>query len=147
MTTISQLYQPHHRTCDEAFAEAEAAAADGKWDLARQLTTRFKRLLEVHFASEEGTLFPAFEAATGMQGGPTMVMRLEHEQMRGMLGALDTAAQQQAKDTYLGAAETLLVLMQQHNLKEENVLYPMCDRALTEGSLLATIDAELRSGT
>ncbi|TRZ68118.1 MAG: hemerythrin domain-containing protein, partial [Rhodocyclaceae bacterium] len=27
-------------------------------------------------------------------------------------------------------AETLLILMQQHNMKEENILYPMCDQAL-----------------
>ena len=31
---------------------------------------------------------------------------------------------------YLGVAETLLIMMQQHNMKEENVLYPMCDQHL-----------------
>jgi iron-sulfur cluster repair protein YtfE (RIC family) len=33
--------------------------------------------------------------------------------------------------TTAGNAETLLIMMQQHNVKEENVLYPMCDQHLT----------------
>lgn len=33
------------------------------------------------------------------------------------------------------AAETLLFLMQQHNSKEETVLYPMADRMLSDALL------------
>jgi hemerythrin-like domain-containing protein len=143
MTTISELYEAHHRKCDEAFAEAEGAASDSKWDMAKAATTRFTAMLEAHFQSEEGTLFPAFEAAAGMRTGPTAVMRLEHEQMRGLIGSLGDAAKRQAKDDFLGACETLLVLMQQHNLKEENILYPMCDRALSDAALLTTIGQQL----
>jgi hypothetical protein len=32
----------------------------------------------------------------------------------------------------MGNAETLLIMMQQHNVKEENVLYPMCDQHLAD---------------
>jgi len=35
-------------------------------------------------------------------------------------------------DDYAGTAETLLIIMQQHNVKEENVLYPMCDQRLAD---------------
>jgi tRNA 2-thiouridine synthesizing protein A len=35
-------------------------------------------------------------------------------------------------DDYAGNAETLLIMMQQHNVKEENVLYPMCDQHLAD---------------
>jgi iron-sulfur cluster repair protein YtfE (RIC family) len=35
-------------------------------------------------------------------------------------------------DEYAGNAETLLIMMHQHNMKEENVLYPMCDRHLKD---------------
>ncbi len=49
-------------------------------------------------------------------------------------------------DDYLGYAETLLIMMQQHNLKEENVLYPMCDQHLSSRSteLLALLESGLR---
>lgn len=143
MTTILELFEPHHRKCDEAFADAEAAASEGRWDEAKAATARFAAMLEAHLTSEEGTLFPAFEAASGMRGGPTMVMRMEHDQMRGMVKALERALAAKSTDDYLGAAETMLVLMQQHNLKEENMLYPMCDRALSDPALLEKLGKQL----
>lgn len=145
MTTISDLYQPHHRRCDDLFAEAEAAASDGKWDAAREATARFAKLLEAHLSSEEGTLFPALEQATGMRGGPTAVMRSEHQHMRAMVKSLEGAVERKAKDDYLGTSETLLVLMQQHNMKEEHILYPMCDRELSDAALLEKIGQQLAS--
>ena len=33
-------------------------------------------------------------------------------------------------EAFLGEAETLMVLTQQHNMKEEQILYPMTDRSL-----------------
>jgi hemerythrin-like domain-containing protein len=75
-------------------------------------------------------LFPAFEAASGMAGGPTQVMRHEHAQMRDLLEQMRGALARRAADTFAGAAETLLILMQQHNMKEENILYPMCNNSL-----------------
>jgi hemerythrin-like domain-containing protein len=35
------------------------------------------------------------------------------------------------QEQYLGLAETLLILMQQHNAKEEQILYPMSDNLLS----------------
>jgi iron-sulfur cluster repair protein YtfE (RIC family) len=35
-------------------------------------------------------------------------------------------------DDYAGNTETLLIMMQQHNMKEEHVLYPMCDQHLAD---------------
>ena len=46
-------------------------------------------------------------------------------------------------DDYFGIAETLLIMMQQHNTKEENMLYPMCDQHL--GGDGAPVLAQLRS--
>lgn len=75
-------------------------------------------------------LFPAFENATGMRQGPTQVMRMEHGQMRALVGQMEAALAARDGEGYAGAAETLLILMQQHNMKEENILYPMCDQSL-----------------
>ena len=45
-------------------------------------------------------------------------------------------------------ADTLLIMMQQHNMKEENILYPMCDQHLAGETpeLLARLEAELAEG-
>jgi hemerythrin-like domain-containing protein len=77
-------------------------------------------------------LFPAFEARTGMSGGPTFVMRAEHQQMNGLLAEMNAALNQSDGKSYLGLSETLLMLMRQHNMKEENILYPMSDQALAD---------------
>ena len=75
-------------------------------------------------------------------------MRFEHEQMRPLLAQLGDACAARDGEAYAGAAETLLILMQQHNMKEENILYPMCDQALgAEAERLgAKMDAMLEKG-
>ena len=87
--------------------------------------------LNAHFDAEESTLFPAFEQATGMTQGPTAVMRSEHRNMRDTLAALQYALDKQDADDFAGEAETLLIMMQQHNMKEESVIYPMLDTRLS----------------
>jgi hemerythrin-like domain-containing protein len=130
MSTILEFLATDHRACDELFASAEDAAGNHNWDSARRLFDNFQAAMAHHLAMEENVLFPAFEERTGMRGGPTQVMRMEHEQMRALIADMAAAAQAGNESAYLGASETLNMLMQQHNLKEENMLYPMSDNAL-----------------
>lgn len=130
MTSISQFLTEDHRHCDALFADAESAAADGQMETARLLAGQFLRAMETHFDMEESVLFPAFEDATGMVMGPTQVMRSEHHQMRDVFAQMRQAAEDGNADLFLGLSETLLMLMQQHNLKEEQMLYRMADTAL-----------------
>lgn len=130
MTSLTDPMHRHHKHCDDLFAAAEAAAADRDWTAAAARMTEFHDQLETHFRTEEEVLFPAFEAATGMTAGPTQMMRHEHMQMRDLVMRMENARQQHDAESFAGAAETLLILMQQHNMKEENILYPMCDRSL-----------------
>jgi hemerythrin-like domain-containing protein len=143
MSTILDFMGGNHRACDDLFAAAEGAAAQKNWDSARSLFERFQAAMAHHLAMEEKVLFPAFEARTGMSMGPTQVMRMEHEQMRGLLQEMASAVANADQGRYLGLSETLNMLMQQHNLKEENVLYPMTDQVL-EGerdSLIRSMEA------
>ena len=130
MSAILDFLGNDHRACDDLFASAESAAAQKNWDSARSLFERFQAAMAHHLAMEEEVLFPAFEARTGMSAGPTQVMRMEHEQMRGLLEDMASAVAACNQDGYLGLSETLNMLMQQHNLKEENMLYPMSDQVL-----------------
>lgn len=125
------LGDDHHR-CDALFARAEEQVAKGDWSQARASHDAFIQGMEHHFAMEESVLFPAFEAASGSEMGPTAVMRHEHGQMRQLFAAMEEAQARQSSDDYLGNSETLLILMSQHNAKEEQILYTMCDRMLAE---------------
>lgn len=130
MESIAEFLSHDHAHCDALFAQAEAAAASRDWTQAGVANAAFRQAMAHHFAMEENVLFPAFEAATGSLAGPTQVMRGEHAQMNALFDAMDAALRGQDGDAFLGHAETLLWLMRQHNLKEENMLYPMSDRVL-----------------
>lgn len=132
MNSLTEPLHQHHKHCDELFVDAEAAAAAKDWTRCADMLARFRDEMEGHFRTEEEMLFPAFEATTGITGGPTQMMRIEHANMRELMDRMQTALAQTAADDFAGAAETLLVFMQQHNMKEENILYPMCDRSLAD---------------
>ena len=127
---IKQFMAQDHRDCDLLFAKAENAASKNDWATASQAFNEFIQAMERHLGIEEQELFPAFEEETGILTGPTEMMRMEHEQMRGLFSEMGEAMQQQNSDDYLGAAETLLILMQQHNMKEEQILYNIMDQRL-----------------
>jgi hemerythrin-like domain-containing protein len=127
---LAAFFTQDHRSCDELWTRVEAAGEEGAESIAAAWR-RFDRSLRGHLAMEEEVLFPAFEAATGMtDSGPTFVMRMEHDQMRGLLDQMGAALERGDHDALLDQGDTLLMLIQQHNQKEEGMLYPMSERAL-----------------
>ena len=129
---IKEFMAQDHRNCDLLFAKAENAAAKDDWTTASQAFNEFVQAMERHLGIEEQELFPAFEAETGVVTGPTEMMRMEHDQMRVLFAEMRYAMEQQLSDDYLGFADTLLILMQQHNLKEEQILYNVMDQRLPD---------------
>ena len=88
-------------------------------------------------------MFPAFEDATGMTQGPTMVMRIEHEQMKQLLNSLQEDVNKKDKDHFFGVSESLMMLMQQNNMKEEQMLYKMADMHL--GTLVSKVIEDMKA--
>ena len=74
MTTIRTFMTDDHRRCDDFFAEAEQAIGKKNLPAARAAFGHFRSAMLAHFDCEEKTLFPTFEAKTGMRMGPTQVM-------------------------------------------------------------------------
>ena len=149
MLNIKSFMTEDHRRCDEILATAEQAVVNQAWDHALAAFTRFQQAVLQHFATEEAMLFPAFEEKTGMHNGPTEVMRGEHAQMRELMEAARQALLAQDADDYSGNTETLLIMMQQHNIKEENILYPLCDQHLRDqmDTLLPGLQAKIQTQT
>lgn len=143
MTSLTEPLRQHHQHCDDLFVAAENAVRAGDWTRAQGELSAFLAAMETHFCSEEEMLFPAFETTTGMSMGPTRIMRHEHAQMRELCKQMEAALTGRNAEAYASAADTLLVMMQQHNMKEENILYPMCDRELEARA--PRLGAELRA--
>lgn len=56
------------------------------------------------------------------------MMRMEHAQMRQLMADMEAAVAHEDDERYLGLSETMMMVMQQHNMKEEQMLYPMTDQ-------------------
>ena len=126
-----ETLRAEHRSCDSALILIEQAVRGGDWDVAGAAQHVFVDQTEQHFRYEEEHLFPelaqAFPAAAA---GPIPVMLSEHRQMRELFDDLGLAVRKRDAALLADTMQTLLFLMQQHNAKEENVLYPMADREL-----------------
>lgn len=130
----------------DAFEQgAFAARAAGDFATARALFERFARGLFRHIGFEEDLLFPAVEVAAGFprHAGPTAVMRAEHVEIRAAVEALRGAIGDASVDAG-PLRERLHATLGPHNDKEEKILYPMADRALSASGvdeLVAAIQA------
>jgi len=132
MDEVTRTFTASHKHCDRQFAALEHAFASADWGPAESHFRQLRDDLLRHLAAEEEILFPAFEKVTGHAQGPTRVMCMEHDQMRELLQEMSQALAARDSGALPGIAETLLILMQQHNMKEEQVLYPMLDEMVAE---------------
>lgn len=130
MSSIKEFLTNDHSRCDELFATMEDEAAKSI-DGALKAFEAFRDATERHFQMEERVMFLEFENKTGMTQGPTAVMRHEHTQMRNLLKDMQQAIESKDKDKFFGSSETLMILMQQHNMKEEQMLYTMAQQHLS----------------
>ncbi len=131
--TIKDFMTHHHRECDQFLVEVENAVDKKDFEDARIKYEMFKDEIFKHFEMEEGYLFPLFEAKNTMGScGPTQVMRMEHDQVRMLFDKLDEAISQNDVKRFFGLSESLMILLQQHNAKEEQMLYTMMQTLLSE---------------
>ena len=134
--SITQYLTEEHRKCDSIYAEVENAVVNEEWEKAEKLFKEFKEKTLLHFDKEEKVLFPEFEEKTGIVMGPTQVMRMEHEQARQILNQMEEALRNRNKKDFLSLGESLMILIQQHNMKEEQILYPMSDQNLNASEMV-----------
>ncbi len=139
MNNIASAFTADHERCDAEFAALEGAVARADWARATEHLQRFGTAMRTHMDTEEQSLFPGLEAHTGAGMGPVAVMRMEHNQMRELIEGLESAVAARNGGDVLGIADTLLILMQQHNIKEEQILYALADELLAEADRSAAI--------
>lgn len=127
---IAELMKQDHRESDRLLALLEDALAGGRWEAARERQSAFAAALEAHFKAEETLLFVRLEAVMGPGFGPTAVMCEEHDRLRAVLADLERSLASRDDNAWFAQADGLRVLLQQHNLKEEAMLYPFAEQLL-----------------
>ncbi len=129
MPKITDAMKSDHRRCDDMFAQAEEAASKGDWEKAGTMFKEFEDAVEHHFIMEETVLFPAYTMKTNLSS-VTEALVNEHMQMRIIIFEMGEAIKERNQEQFLGQAETLITVMQQHNRKEESKLYTMADSSM-----------------
>jgi hemerythrin-like domain-containing protein len=137
---LAGFFAQDHSDCDARWVDVEELLDTEDIDAARGVWQSFETGMRRHFAMEEEVLFPAFDARSGMGGGgPTAMMRMEHQQMRGLLDQIGEAMEAGDAQEAMDIGDTLLMMTQQHNVKEEGMLYPMAENILAgDWAVLAT---------
>ncbi len=126
--SISEFFATDHDEIDALLAAVPFGAPQEALPLLRE----FDRRLERHIRWEEEILFPtAAEAAPFLGGGPIPVMLAEHEAVRGAKAAAVKALERGDAAAARRAVSTLTACLTPHNDKEEGILYPACDEALS----------------
>ena len=128
--TISTMFDEDHERLDALFKSFQTLKRTD-FPKAKRAFLEFKAGLQRHVAWEEDVLFPLWERTSGMTGGgPTIVMRREHQEIGDCLESLSRKIQAQNPETDR-EEEILLDLLDRHNMSEEEVLYPEMDRMIS----------------
>ena len=129
---LTVFFEQDHRDCDARWADVEELLDTRDIEAARPAWQKFDAGIRRHIAMEEEVLFPALELASSMgDGGPTSVMRMEHKQMLGLLHQIDAEIEAGKAEQAMDVGDTLLMLIQQHNIREEGKLYPIAEKLLS----------------
>ena len=133
--TLGAALEREHREIDGGIEAFIAGLPAGKAET--EPLVRVMDGLRRHIYLEEEFLFPPLRAAGMMV--PLFVMVRQHGELWDAMRALDALlAVDTGADALLEACRGLLDLLDQHNAKEEPIIYPQADKVLTE-----TASAEL----
>ncbi|HEY6931168.1 MAG TPA: hemerythrin domain-containing protein, partial [Thermoanaerobaculia bacterium] len=128
---INEALSWDHDRLDALEAASFRMRESGDFVSASEMYAAFAVGLRRHIGFEEQILFPAFENVSGMNpaAGPTAVMRAEHREIESLLAAIEEGITDPGfpVETF---REQFHAVLGEHNLKEEEILYPMSDRFL-----------------
>lgn len=131
--TVMRYLAWDHDRLDAILTRAMDLARSEQWEEAAALAAEFRVGLFRHIEIENEILFKAFEELTGSsEGGPTEVMRHEHVDIKESVDGILQATVDHSLDELERHHANLLGVLIEHNMKEENILYPLTDRQLDE---------------
>jgi uncharacterized protein (DUF2249 family)/hemerythrin-like domain-containing protein len=139
-TSLAGYMQTDHARLDSIMGRFKGSVKAGAFDEALKHFKEFDLGLRRHIKVEEELLFPAFEEKTGMKdAGPTMVMRMEHEEIRDTLSRTLNATEKSDTGAATEATDALVNYLSDHNMKEEHVLYPELDACVNDTERIEAI--------
>ncbi|WP_448210959.1 hemerythrin domain-containing protein [Colwellia sp. MEBiC06753] len=133
MSLINQFFSTDHKRLDYLFAAFKSWLLLDKAQSSKFFTV-FKNDLIKHIDQEENILFPLIEKLAPMSKGPTNVMCSEHMVIKRLLNDIEHRLNDTTPQDLPEILE-LETLLSSHNMKEENILYPMIDQNINQQQL------------
>ncbi|MGM0878138.1 MAG: hemerythrin domain-containing protein [Bacillota bacterium] len=145
LQTLKKEHKPLRREMEELYEIAfsiEKSDPTTEWKsqmlTLRQKVIQFANNLDLHSEKEEGVLFPLMANYIGREAGPIAVMEYEHEQAKINLKKFldltsnlkNTVNYNEAKEM-AGVVILAYLILSEHFMKEENVLFPMAESILS----------------
>ncbi|MCS7158496.1 MAG: hemerythrin domain-containing protein [Blastocatellia bacterium] len=130
-----------HERLNELFLQHQEALLEQDLARARERLAVYERELLAHMRPEEDLLLPVYARAGAIPGGPIELFLGEHRKMREFLERFRlTLAEFEAHPADLCRRIIRLLdeqamfkhLVEHHDLREQNILYPALDRVTTE---------------
>lgn len=115
----------------------QGLGVEEKFAVLKAKVSQFKDELDPHSEREEGVLFPMMGVYIGTTSGPIAVMEYEHDQAKGQIGTfLEKAESSNLTTKEMQKLSELIknayFILAEHFSKEENILFPMAERMLTD---------------
>lgn len=131
--TVTDYLQTDHRRLDAIFERFSIAVKDSRWEDALRDFREFSLGLKRHIGVEEEILFPVFEEKTGMKdAGPTFVMKMEHQDIKTLLDSILKDTDDKNSASVAKGMSALTNTLGDHNMKEEQILYPESDHFMSD---------------
>lgn len=131
--TVTDYLQTDHRRLDAIFERFSFALKDSRWEDAGLDFREFSLGLKRHIGVEEEIVFPVFEEKTGMKdSGPTFVMREEHKDIKALLDSILNGTDAKDAASVAKGMSALTNTLGDHNMKEEQILYPESDHFMSD---------------
>lgn len=130
-----------HDYLDELFGLHQQAVLLMNWDLAEELLSAYRKLLELHISHEEGNLLPLFERAGQIPRAPSILFTGQHKKLLGQLQVLASRLAHAREDgieprrhaiALLDLETTFKHLSEHHDGAEMESFYPTIQRIASE---------------
>jgi hemerythrin-like domain-containing protein len=137
MSNVTEILSREHQVVLKKLAVLEAALEPFDVEGVRGILKFFDERLILHRRKEEEVLFPTLGKHIGTETGPIACMLDEHREEKEKIDIIRAGLEDPSKpgnqERIVGAARFILGLLRAHIQKEDNILFPMAEEALSDG--------------
>lgn len=132
MNTLCEYLIDDHTRCNTLLLDVEENVAAGRWELASAGFAAFDTAFRRHMEMEESMVLPVIEKMAAEDARPIAMLRAEHGRFCTIMQRMRNAVLAGSRADFALHYESFCILMHTHNFKEEEILYPILKRMVSQ---------------